>query len=161
MKQQGLCHPKCSECLQNKQSDWSDFRGWSKQAIWLVQLHSLWRGFEKYFRLRVTKVPFLKSCLWLISSISGVNPQKRKRHRTCSLTATVGNKGCRSQIWVELKKRAHSLSNWIRSQFFLVRSIVIFLPPLPFRVQFIEGHCAAMPIHNAMQMIPTGHSEQI
>ena len=50
MKQHGLCHPKCSKCVQNKQSDWSDFIGWSKQAIWLVQLHSLRKGFEKYFR---------------------------------------------------------------------------------------------------------------
>ena len=41
MKQQGLCHPKCSKWEKNKQSDWSEFIGWSKQAIWLVQLLSL------------------------------------------------------------------------------------------------------------------------
>ena len=41
MAQQGLCHPKFSKCVQNKQSDWSDFKGSSKQAIWLVQLHTL------------------------------------------------------------------------------------------------------------------------
>ena len=33
MAQQGLCHPKFSKCVQNKQSDWSDFKGSSKQAI--------------------------------------------------------------------------------------------------------------------------------
>ena len=71
MEEQGLCHPKCPKWEQNKQSDWPDFIGWSKQAIWLVQFLSLWRGFERYFCLRVTKVPSLKSCLWLISFISG------------------------------------------------------------------------------------------
>ena len=72
MQQQGLCHPKCSKWEQDKQSDLSDFIGcWSKQAIWFVQLLSLWRGCERYFLLWVTKVPFLKSCLWLISFISG------------------------------------------------------------------------------------------
>ena len=33
MAQQGLCHQKFSKCVQNKQSDWSDFKGSSKQAI--------------------------------------------------------------------------------------------------------------------------------
>ena len=83
MKQQGLCHPKCSKWEQNKQSDWSDFIGWSKQAIWLVQLLSLWRGFEKYFRLRVTKVPFLKSWWWLISFISGWGRDRLKGRVSC------------------------------------------------------------------------------
>ena len=40
-KQQGLCHLKCSKCVQNKQYDWSHFIGWSKPAIRLVQLHTL------------------------------------------------------------------------------------------------------------------------
>ena len=71
MKQQGLCHLKCSKWEQSKQSYWSGFIGWSNQAIWLVHLLSLWRGFEKYFRLRETKFPFLKSSLWLISFICG------------------------------------------------------------------------------------------
>ena len=66
MKHKGLCHLKCSKCVRNKQSDWSDFISWTMQAIWLVQLHSLWRGFEKYFRLRVTKVPFLPEILIVI-----------------------------------------------------------------------------------------------
>ena len=77
MKQHGLCHPKCSKCVQNKQSDWPDLLCWSKKAIWLVKLHSLWGGFERYFRLRVTKVPFLKSCLGLISFISGGDREER------------------------------------------------------------------------------------
>ena len=33
MAQQGLCHPKFAKCVQHKQSDWSDFKGSSKQAI--------------------------------------------------------------------------------------------------------------------------------
>ena len=82
MKQQGLCHPKYSKCVQNKQSDWSDFIGWSKQAIWLVQLLTLWRGFEKYLHLRVTKVPFLKSCLWFISFMSDLD-HRFHAHRVC------------------------------------------------------------------------------
>ena len=45
------------------------FISWSKEAIWLVRLISMWRGFEKYFQFRVTKVQCLKCPLWMVSCI--------------------------------------------------------------------------------------------
>ena len=56
---------------QNKKFDWSDFIGWSKQTIWWVQLFCIWRGFETHFHFIVTRVPFLKSCLQVVSFVSG------------------------------------------------------------------------------------------
>ena len=84
MKQQGLCHLKCSKWEQSKQSDWSDLIGWANQAIWLVQLLSLCNGFEKYFCFRVTKVLLLKSPLKLLCYYVGSSLIDGKSREVCA-----------------------------------------------------------------------------
>ena len=51
----------------NPGNNWSDFIGCSKQTMLLR------RSFEKYFHFWVTKVPFLKSCLHVVSFVPGTD----------------------------------------------------------------------------------------
>ena len=52
---------RCNTHLPSKKINRCHRESPPKQTIWRVRLITLWRGFEKHFLFRVTKVPFRKS----------------------------------------------------------------------------------------------------